>query len=98
MAAPQQIEQVRLLSACTSFYAFVAGHGARGDKGLVQSLVETGDDLFQVFALPLDIQWIIGGYNVPPLYGITGVFDNYYGMTTIHKSRNHNTLTYHNDS
>ena len=51
MAAPQQIEQARLLSACTSFYALVAGHGARGDKGLVQSLVETGDGLPQVFAL-----------------------------------------------
>ena len=32
-------------------YALVAGHGVDGDKGLVQSLVETGDDLFQVFAL-----------------------------------------------
>ena len=58
MAAPQQIEQVRLLSACTSFYALVAGHGARGDEGLVQSLVETGDDLFQVFTL-LDYQCLV---------------------------------------
>jgi hypothetical protein len=40
-----------LPSACTSFYALVIGHDARGDEGLVQSLVETGDDPFQVFAL-----------------------------------------------
>lgn len=33
LAAPQQIEQVRLLSACTSFYDLVACHGARGDEG-----------------------------------------------------------------
>jgi len=32
-------------------YALVAGHGVDGDKGLVQSLVETGDDILQVFAL-----------------------------------------------
>ena len=40
-----------LHSACTSFYALVAGHGVDGDEGLVQSLVETGDGLSQVFAL-----------------------------------------------
>ena len=51
MAAPQQIERARLHSACTSFYALVAGHGVDGDEGLVQSLVETGDGLPQVFAL-----------------------------------------------
>ena len=39
------------LNACTSFYALVAGHGVDGDKGLVQSLFETGDGLPQVFAL-----------------------------------------------
>lgn len=33
------------------FDALVAGHGACGDEGLVQSLVETVDDLFQVFTL-----------------------------------------------
>jgi len=98
LAAPQQIEQVRLLSACTSFYALVAGHGARGDEGLVQSLVETGDGLFQVFTLLLERQWIIGGYNVPPFCGITGIFNDYYGMAITHKSQNHNILTYHNDS
>ena len=36
--------------------ALVAGHGARSDEGLVQSLVETGDDLFQVTSLLLDKQ------------------------------------------
>ena len=46
------------LNACTSFYALVAGHGARGDEGLVQSLVETGDSLPQVFAL-LDDQCLV---------------------------------------
>ena len=44
LAAPQQIERARLHSACTSFYALVAGHGVDGEKGLVQSLVKTGDD------------------------------------------------------
>ena len=39
-----------------------------------------------------------GGYNVPPFCGITGIFDDYYGMATVHKSQNHNILTYHNDS
>ena len=32
-------------------YALVASHCVDGDKGLIQSLVETGDDLFQVFTL-----------------------------------------------
>ena len=58
LVVPQQIEQARLHSPCTSFYSFVAGHGARGDKGLVQSLVETGYDLFQVFTL-LDYQCLV---------------------------------------
>ena len=48
--------------------------------------------------IPLDRQWIIRGYNVPPFCGITGVFNNYYGMAVSHKSQNHNILTYHNDS
>ena len=48
--------------------------------------------------IPLDRQWIIAGYNVPPFCGITGVFENYYGMAVSHKSQNHNTLTYHNGS
>ena len=48
--------------------------------------------------IPLDRQWIIGGYNVPPFCGITGVLDDYYGMAVSHKSQNHNPLTYHNDS
>ena len=65
------------------FYALFAGHGARGDEGLVQSLVETGDGILQVISLLLDRQWIIGGYNVPPFCGITGVFDNYYGMASV---------------
>ena len=39
-------------------YALVAGHGVDGDEGLVQSLVETGDDLFQVFTL-LDNQCLV---------------------------------------
>ena len=95
---PQQIERAHLLSACTSFYALVTGYGARGDKGLALSLVESGDDIFQVFTLLFDIQWIIRGYNVPPFCGITGVLDDYYGMAVSHKSQNHNTLTYHDDS
>ena len=41
---------------------------------------------------------IFGGYNVPLFCGITGVFENYYGMASALKSRNYNTLTYHNDS
>ena len=45
MAETQQIEQGRLLSVCTSFYALVAGHGARGDEGLARSLVETHYDV-----------------------------------------------------
>ena len=40
----------RWYSSCAC-YALGASHGARGDKGLVQSLVETGDGLSQVFAL-----------------------------------------------
>ena len=51
LAAPQQIERARLPSACTSFYALVASHGVDSDEGLVQSLVETGDGLSQVFTL-----------------------------------------------
>jgi hypothetical protein len=80
--------------------ALVAGHGARSDEGLVQSLVETGDDLFQVTSLLLDKQRRIfwGDTMYPPFCGITGVFNNYYGMAVSHKSQNHNTLTYHNDS
>ena len=56
------------------------------------------DDIVLELLISLDKQWIIGGYNVPPFCGITGVFDNYYGMATVHKSHNHNILTYHNDS
>ena len=47
-------------------YALVAGLGARGDRGLVQSLAETGDDLFQVFALLLDRQRFLGDTMYPP--------------------------------
>ena len=85
-------------SACTSFYALVAGHGARVDEELVQSLVETANDFRQVFAFMLDRRLDVGGYNVPPFCGITGVFNDYYEMAVSHKSQNHNTLTYHNDS
>jgi hypothetical protein len=48
--------------------------------------------------IQLDKWRIIGGYNVPPFCGITMVLDDYYGMAATHKSQNHNTLTYHNDS
>ncbi len=61
----------RWYSACTSFYALVAYHGARGDEGLVQSVAETGDDFFQVFAFLLGKQWGFEGYNVHPFCGIT---------------------------
>ena len=53
-------------STCTSFDALVAGHGVDGDEGLVQSLVEMGDDILQVFALLLGKQWGFGEYNAPP--------------------------------
>ena len=48
--------------------------------------------------IPIDRQWIIRGYNVPPFCGITGFLDDYYGMAVSHKSQSHNLLTYHNDS
>jgi hypothetical protein len=48
--------------------------------------------------IPLDRQWIIGGYNVPPFCGITGIFNDYNGMATVLKLQNYNILTYHNDS
>ena len=69
-----------------------AGHGVRGNEGLVQSLVESGDGILQVISLLLDIQWIIGGYNAPPFCGITRVLDNYYGMAATHRLLNHNIL------
>lgn len=46
----------------------------------------------------LDIQWIIGGYNVPILLCYNRDFDDYYGMEVSHKSQKHKTLTHHNDS
>ena len=86
---------------CRFDYAVIRArprHCVDGDEGLVQSLVEMGDDFFQVVALLLDRQWIFGGYIVPPFCGITRFFEDYYGMATAHRMLNHNTLTYHNDS
>ena len=71
------------------YYACVAGHGARGEEGLVQSLVEAGDDILQAFALVLDRQRFFGGYNVPPFCGIIGIFYIYYGMAIGHRSQDH---------
>ena len=42
--------------------------------------------------IPLDKQRFLGGYNVPPFCGITGIFDDYYGMAITHRLLNHNPL------
>ena len=58
-----------------------------------QDTLSVLDDIMLELLIPIDRQWIIRGYNVPPFCGITGVLDDYYEMTAVRKSQNHNTLT-----